>query len=79
MNKEYEESSMFYATEISNITGEPVGKLMRRSTSFLKNYYKKVLTKPEDIEFYIKINNLRNKKSLEYLSDHIKDLLRDFD
>lgn len=77
MKNHFEDSKLFYAHEISNITKEEINILMKRSIDFLRNYYNRLSSNPLSNKYCIVINKIKNKRVLKVMGEHINDLLKE--
>ena len=77
MRNKFEDSKLFYANEISNITKEEICILMKRSIDFLRNYHNRLASNPLSHKYCIAINKIKNKKVLKIMAEHINDLLKE--
>ena len=77
MINKFENSKLFYANEISNITKEEINILMKRSIDFLRKYYSRLKSNPLSNKYCIAINKIKNKRVLKIMAEHINDLLKE--
>ena len=77
MRIKFEDSKLFYANEISNITKEEICILMKRSIDFLRNYFNRLINNPLSNKYCIAINKIKNKRVLKIMAEHINDLLKE--
>ena len=77
MRIKFEDSKLFYANEISNITKEEICILMKRSIDFLRNYFNRLTNNPLSNKYCIAINKIKNKRVLKIMAEHINDLLKE--